>query len=184
MNQPVNAEVTKEITLAVLTSENPLVIGLAFVVAVIILILVGSPFVARAIKTWKEANSDGQVDDARKVLFEQLQIQVKQNGEDIRMLVAEKRELEQETSELRKEVQRLTSMEELVEKLKTRLSEKDEMIEKLRDDISRRDEYERIRNIEFAGMKDKIHELEMRLARDEISFCQGCEYHPAHGQGV
>lgn len=137
---------------------NPGSIIGAALVALLILI----PLVIRLWNWSKEVGAQG-------ALYQQLSEQVREQKQEIDKMYSERLSLQEKVFDLRNKVDHLEACESSVDILKKKLDEKDQI-------IAERDN--RIANLmqELLKMKDRVHNLEMRLKADETKWCEGCVY--------
>lgn len=134
--------------------------GIGAILSVLLLVIV--PFVVKFWNWAKETSAQG-------MLYSQLsEVVQKQRVELDAMYIARNTQQEQ-IFELRHKVEQLESCEKTVDILKLKLDQKDQI-------IAERDI--RIATLleELLKMKDRVHNLELRLQQDEAKFCEGCQY--------
>jgi predicted RNase H-like nuclease (RuvC/YqgF family) len=165
--KPMEATVIQKAVTAAEHSSNLYFEGLGLVLVMVILAGAISVPILAIFRNFKKTSADASKSTAESVLFEQLQTQLRNNTEAILQLQAEKIEWFKKAMELKVEVDRLKVFEEMVNSMKARLEEKDRIIEA-------RDTDNRQLMQSIIALKDRIHELEMRLNRDEQKFCEGC----------
>lgn len=156
------------------SSDDPLLAGIAFVLAVVIgLIAIAKPLMG-LYREYKKTGTEGTKAEAENAkstaeafLYQQLQAQIESNTKAIDKLQTERNVWFEKAMILEKEVEKLKAFESMVGSMKTRLDEKDKI-------ISQREE--EIRNLthNILDMKDRIHSLELRLMRDEQKLCEHC----------
>lgn len=125
--------------------------------AVILILLLS--IIPLVIKFWnwsKEASAQG-------MLYQQLSEIVQKQRVELDAIYIQRTNLQEQLFELRHKVENLESCEKTVDILKQKLDEKDKI-------IAERDA--RIANLleELLRMKDRVHQLELRLAKDEVQF--------------
>lgn len=148
------------------TGGDPILDAVKWLAVLIVLVLLSAaPFMAW-MRKMKKDSSDSAKDDASITLYEQLQAQIKQNGDDIRELMVEKNRYFEEALTLRQKVAEYVARQKdfdqallLIEKLRTKLDEKDAKI------LLRETENLKIIN-DMAEIKDQIHRIEFRLASE------------------
>lgn len=123
--------------------------------AVILILLLS--IIPLVIKFWnwsKEASAQG-------MLYQQLSEIVQKQRVELDAIYIQRTNLQEQLFELRHKVETLESCEKTVDILKQKLDEKDKI-------IAERDA--RIATLleELLKMKDRVHSLELRLAKDEI----------------
>lgn len=156
------------------TDGDPFLIFLKWLVLVIIVILIGAAPVMSYIRKFRSDTAENAKDKAEVTLYEHLQEQLKQNSLDIKDFIAEKNRWFMEASELsarvkeqERRIAELVSVEDMNKQMRIRLEEKDTI-------ISNRDSENRRLTNEIFALKERLHLLELRLTKDEVSFCAGC----------
>ena len=155
---------------AVEAQKDPLVVSIIFV-AVCIAAAVGAATPLMGLyRTYKSTRAEGARSEAQQTaaeieaqIFQQMQVTLAQHAEAIRALQADRDKWFAEAFELKHEVERLKVFEQQAASMKKRLEEKDKLIEERDKEIR---ELTRV----ILQMKDRIHALELRLARDENFF--------------
>jgi predicted RNase H-like nuclease (RuvC/YqgF family) len=140
---------------AILASQAGGVSGL-----LIVLILVVIPFIVKFWNWSKETSAQG-------LLYSQLSELVTNQRKELDEMYSERLKMQEQIFELKSKVDKLEEADKTVDVLKRKLNEKDLI-------ISARDT--RISSLleELLGMKDRIHDLELKLKLDEESFCKNC----------
>lgn len=130
--------------------------------AMLVVILLLIPIVIKMWNWSKETSAQG-------MLYTQLSEQVQKQRDEIEKVYIQRTILQEQVFELRTKVEHLTACESTIDILKNRLDQKDTV-------IAERDA--RINNLmqELLKMKDRVHNLEIRLKADEAKFCEGCKY--------
>lgn len=155
MATPVNDILTQ-------VGPNPLYVGFSFVLAItIIAISIARPIMS-LFKDWRHAKVDDARSTAESALYSQLQGQIVSNTQSINRLVAEKDAWFLKASSLESEVNRLKVFEEMVINLRNDLKDKQTIID-LKD--KQLTEFMSV----ILTMKDQIHDLEVRILRDETN---------------
>lgn len=128
--------------------------GLLAVILVILLSII--PLIIKFWNWSKEASAQG-------MLYQQLSEIVQKQRTELDTIYIQRTNLQEQLFELRHKVENLESCEKTVDILKQKLDEKDRI-------IAERDA--RIANLleELLRMKDRVHQLELRLAKDEVQF--------------
>lgn len=150
---------------AAVTGQVPGAVG--WLGAVVVgLLAVAKPLMhyVRAYNQDKAANAqsgaDAALSGAASAMYTQLQQQIAQNAEDIRALVREKNEWFQKAMELTARVAKVEEYERTIQSMKARLEEKDLL-------LAERDAERVALMREIIALKDRLHELELRVVRDE-----------------
>jgi len=159
----VNDTTANSIIAAAATSGDPLLTGLAFIIVVVVLLAIVSKPLIGLINDYKQTNVISAKADAEALLYEQLRKQIEANSKDIDELKAERDAFKKRTEYLEKEVV------PLVEDLKQALKEKEIVI---------RDRDEEIRRLtrQLLEFKERLQNLEFRVAKDEEAYID-----PIHG---
>lgn len=128
----------------------------------IILLVVIIPFIVKFWNWSKETSAQG-------VLYQQLSEMVQNQRKELDELYKQRRADQEQIFDLRKKVEHLEEADKTVEILKKKLDQKDQI-------IAERDA--RIAGLleELLKMKDRVHNLELRLKADEAKFCEGCSF--------
>lgn len=151
-------EATDIAATTVLTGADPSGIGGLLLIITVVII----PFIVKFWNWSKETSAQG-------ILYQQLSEMVQKQRVELDTMYAQRNVLQEQMFELRHKIETLESCEKTVDILKVKLDQKDQI-------IAERDI--RIANLleELLKMKDRVHNLEMRLQQDEAKFCEGCQY--------
>lgn len=129
-------------------------------------------------------------DAATAEVYETLRQQIRDHGEQIHLLTEERVVLQAETLALRARVVELEALEAQMRRLKAQLDDTETLNAKLKDKLDRKDELlERLAEenrqliAEILSLKDRVHELELRLAQDECLFRRGGGADPGRTDG-
>lgn len=141
-------------------TQDPVISSVLFVVIIVIALLIFAKPLMNIVKDAKGLNAAEAKLQAEESLFDQLRKQVIANQEAIEKLNSEKDRWFEKAHQLEKEVDRLKHFEQMVQVMKRKLDEKDEII------ATQNAENKRLMH-EILQLKDRIHELELRLTRDE-----------------
>lgn len=142
----------------VLTGADPSGIGgLVLIITVVII-----PFIVKFWNWSKETSAQG-------VLYQQLSEMVQNQRKELDELYKQRRVDQEQIFDLRNKVDHLEEADKTVETLKKKLDQKDQI-------IAERDA--RIAGLleELLKMKDRVHNLELRLKADESQWCENCQY--------
>ena len=167
------SEVTKQTAEA--SQHDPIVVGLAFVLIVVVGVLAIAKPLMSFYREYKKTGVEGVKAEAEATLFQTLQQQIEHNNVAIERLETDRARWFEKAKELEDEVRRLTIFEESVKSMKDRLNEKDKIIEA-------RDIEIRSLTRSILDMKDRIHNLELRTVREEAQFCAVCTYRKAQDE--
>lgn len=143
---------------------NPFFIGIASILAFVIIALAIAKPIINTFKDYKNIGTVNERATAEVDLFSQMRIQLSTNTDAIKLLENEKNTWLQKSLELDGEVKRLHVFEDMVMELRTALARKDELL------ASKDAELQRFMNI-ILDMKDKLHAFEMRLIQSESAIC-------------
>lgn len=127
------------------------------VLGVILLVLLA--LVPVIVKFWnwsKETSAQG-------LLYQQLSEMVQKQRTELDTMYVQRNVLQEQMFELRAKVEKLDGCESTVEVLKKKLDEKDQIIAERDTRITKLLE-------DLMQMKDRVHLLELRLAKDEAQF--------------
>ena len=154
--------------LEVLKSHDPFIMVLAFLLTVVaVSVGIAKPLMSLA-KEYKSNSADNSRSEAEAALYKNLQTQIVNNTEAIDRLNQERDEWFRKALSLEKEVERLSVFERVVSELHEQLREKNNQLlereSEIRDLMSTMTEF-----------RERIHELEVRLAKDEAIRCLTCE---------
>ena len=155
--------------LEVLKSHDPVIMMLAFLLTVVVVgVGIAKPLMALA-KEYKSNSADNSRSEAESALYKNLQMQIENNTEAINRLNQERDEWFRKALSLEKEVERLSVFEQTVSELNAQLREKSGQLS---------DRESEIRSLmsTMTEFRERIHELEIRLSKDEASRCLTCEY--------
>lgn len=149
------------------SSQDPLILGIAFVAAVVIgLVAIAKPLMG-LYREYKKTGAEGAKSEAETFLFTQLQSQITVNTTAIERLQTERNMWFDRAMGLEREIDRLKAFETMVNSMKGRLDEKDRVIEAREAEI-------RQLTRSILDMKDRLHALELRLLQDEKKLCEHC----------
>lgn len=127
------------------------------ILAVILLVILAA--IPVVIKFWnwsKETSAQG-------ILYQQLSEMVQKQRAELDAMYTQRTSLQEQLFELKAKVEKLEGCEGTIEILKQKLDQKDQI-------IAERDA--RIASLleELLKMKDRVHQLELRLSKDEAHF--------------
>lgn len=134
--------------------------GIGGILLIIVLVII--PFIVKFWNWSKETSAQG-------MLYQQLSETVQKQRTELDKLYEDRQKDQREVFELRGKVDSLIGYEQQAETLKKKLDQKDQI-------IAERDA--RITSLleELMKMKDRVHNLELRLKSDEDKWCDGCQY--------
>jgi len=150
-------------------SHDPVLSSIALVSAAVVGVLAFAKPIMGLYREYKKTNADGVKSNAEVTLYQQLQLQITQNADAIGRLDEERTKWYERSIKLEREVERLKTFESIVESLREANHVKDVT-------ITEREKEIRTLTTSMMALKDRIHALELRLARDEAkgSFCPIC----------
>lgn len=124
-----------------------------------LLVLIFLAMIPLVVKFWnwsKETSAQG-------ILYQQLSEMVQKQRTELDAMYTQRTTMQEQVFELKSKVEKLEGYESTAEILKQKLDQKDQI-------IAERDA--KISSLigEMLSMKDRIHELELRLAKDEVHF--------------
>lgn len=169
MNPEIVQQAAQKAQEAALQSQDPVLVGLGWVFAVILMLIAIAKPVMGILRQYQTNKADGAKDGADAALFKQLQQQIEVNAKDIRQLIDDRNHWHEEYLTLKSRVAHLEGCEAAMDRMKAKLDQKD--IE-----LRERDAENRHLMLEIIQLKDRLHALELRLSEDEKSFCSNCEY--------
>lgn len=151
-------EPTDLATVSALASTDPSGVGSILLIIVLVII----PFIVKFWNWSKETSAQG-------MLYSQLSELVQNQRKELDEMYKERTEMQNALFDLKGKVERLEESEKLVDILKKKLEQKDQI-------IAERDS--RIASLleELFKMKDRVHNLELRLKADESQWCENCQY--------
>lgn len=141
-------------------SQDPIISSILFVFMIVVVLLIFARPLMSLVKDAKGFSAAESKMQAEESLFNQLRTQVDANQIAIEKLNSEKDAWVERATKLEREVDRLKHFEQMVESMKKKLDEKDEI-------ITRQNAENKQLMLEILQLKDRIHELELRLTRDE-----------------
>jgi hypothetical protein len=151
-------------TVAAVTAASTTSGGTLGIILLLVLIIV--PTIWKLWNWSKETSAQG-------LLYQQLSEQVKLQREEIDRVYTQRNLLQEQVFELRSKVEDLEDYEKTLNMLKSKLDSKDII-------IAERDARITALMQELLQMKDRVHNLEIRLKADEAKFCEGCKFKIGH----
>jgi len=134
--------------------------GIVGILTIILLIII--PFIVKFWNWSKETSAQG-------ILYSQLSEMVQKQRNELDSMYSDRVKLQEQVFELRSKVEHLETCEGTMEILKKKLDQKDQVIAERDSRITKLLE-------DLMQMKDRVHNLEMRLRADEERFCDGCAF--------
>jgi septal ring factor EnvC (AmiA/AmiB activator) len=137
-------------------------------------LLVGAAPVMLYLRKYHVDHLANSRDEATAEVYETLRQQIRYHGDQIHRLNEERAVLQAESLNLRARILELESKEQQLQRLKAQLDESDALNVRLKEKLDCKDEVmEKLAGenrqliAEILSLKDRVHELELRLSRDE-----------------
>ena len=153
---------------------DPFLLGVKWFGLVVAALLVGAAPVMLYLRKYHVDHLANSRDAATAEVYETLRQQIRDHGDQIHRLSEERVVLQAESLSLRARVMELEAKEQQLHRLKAQLDENEALIVRLKDKLDCRDEVmdklaseNRQLITEILALKDRVHELELRLSRDE-----------------
>ena len=153
---------------------DPFLLGVKWFGLVVAALLVGAAPVMLYLRKYHVDHVANTRDAATAEVYETLRQQIRDHGDQIHRLNEERATLQAESLSLRARVMELESKEQQMLRLKSQLEECEALIVRLKGKLDCKDEMmDRISGenrqlvTEIMALKDRVHELELRLSRDE-----------------
>lgn len=147
---------------------------------VVAALLVGAAPIMLYLRKYHVDHVSNSRDAATAEVYETLRQQIRDHGDQIHRLSEERAVLQAETLSLRSRVVELEAKEGQMQRLKQQLDETAANNVRLKSKLDRKDDLleklaEENRQLiaEILALKDRVHELELRLARDETLIDRG-----------
>lgn len=147
-------------TSLVATAADTATGGVSSLIALFGLVII--PFIVKFWNWSKETSAQG-------ILYQQLSDMVQTQRKELDKLYEQRKEDQTQIFELKHRVEHLSNCENVVEVLKKKLDQKDQIIAERDSRITKLLE-------ELMQMKDRVHNLEIRIRADEETFCNGCSF--------
>ncbi len=161
---------------------DPFIVGVKWFGLVVAALLVGAAPVMLYLRKYHVDHVANSRDAATAEVYETLRQQIRDHGDQIHRLSEERTRQETETSALRTRLVELEASELMLQRVKAQLEETDALNRRLKDKLDRKDaNIEKLSDenrqllAEILHLKDRVHELELRLAKDDASWCLGCD---------
>lgn len=150
---------------------DPALSTLAFVLAIVVIAVAIAKPIMSIVRDWKTNGVEAQKAESEVSLYEQLRQQLIALANEVEKLRVERNVWYEKALNLENEVKRLQSFEESFKSMRNRLEDKDKAIQE-------RDVEIRTLTRNILEMKDRLHQLELRLQQDEkkIANCTTCVY--------
>ena len=153
---------------------DPFLMGAKWFGLVVAALLVGAAPVMLYLRKYHVDHLANARDAATAEVYETLRQQIRDHGDQIHRLNEERAVLQAESLSLRARILELEGKEQQMQRLKVQLDEGEALIARLKDKLDGKDEVmdklaveNRQLITEILSLKDRVHEMELRLARDE-----------------
>lgn len=153
---------------------DPILLGAKWFGLVVAALLVGAAPVMLYLRKYHVDHLANARDEATAEVYETLRQQIRYHGDQIHRLNEERAVLQAESLNLRARILELESKEQQLQRLKAQLDESDALNVRLKEKLDSKDEVmEKLAGenrqliAEILSLKDRVHELELRLSRDE-----------------
>ena len=153
---------------------DPFLMGAKWFGLVVAALLVGAAPVMLYLRKYHVDHVANSRDAATAEVYETLRQQIRDHGDQIHRLNEERAVLQAESLSLRARILELEGKEQQMQRLKVQLDEGEALIARLKDKLDCKDEVmdkltgeNRQLITEILSLKDRVHEMELRLARDE-----------------
>ena len=153
---------------------DPFLMGVKWFGLVVAALLVGAAPVMLYLRKYHVDHVANSRDAATAEVYETLRQQIRDHGDQIHRLNEERAVLQAESLSLRARILELEGKEQQMQRLKVQLDEGEALIARLKDKLDGKDEVmdklaveNRQLITEILSLKDRVHEMELRLARDE-----------------
>lgn len=172
------------------SSPDPVYQGMAWVGGIMALVLGFAKPVMGLIRQYRTDKRDNAIDDAATVSWNRMKEMIDANTKTIDRLSAEVDQVKKERdsfrdelSENRTKIAQIESKDAQIKILIERLEDKDRIIAQKEDELSERtaelrlkEEHNRLLMLEVLNLKDRIHELELKMQGKEEAFCNACQF--------
>ncbi len=153
---------------------DPFLMGAKWFGLVVAALLVGAAPVMLYLRKYHVDHLANSRDAATAEVYETLRQQIRDHGDQIHRLNEERAVLQAESLSLRARIVELEGKEHQLNRLKAQLDDSEALIVRLKDKLDCKDEVlEKLAGenrqliTEIMALKDRVHELELRLSRDE-----------------
>ncbi len=159
---------------------DPFLMGAKWFGLVVAALLVGAAPVMLYLRKYHVDHLANSRDAATAEVYETLRQQIRDHGDQIHRLNEERAVLQAESLSLRARIVELEGKEHQLNRLKAQLDDSEALIVRLKDKLDCKDEVlEKLAGenrqliTEIMALKDRVHELELRLSRDEHLIDRG-----------
>ena len=161
---------------------DPFLVGVKWFGLVVAALLVGAAPVMLYLRKYHVDHVANSRDAATAEVYETLRQQIRDHGEQLHRASEEWARQQVETAALRARVVELEANEAMLQRLKKQLEETEAVNARLKAKLDRKDvsiDQLGIENRQLVAevfkLKDRVHELELRLAKDEAVWCPTCD---------
>ena len=159
---------------------DPFLLGVKWFGLVVAALLVGAAPVMLYLRKYHVDHLANSRDAATAEVYETLRQQIRDHGDQIHRLNEERAVLQAESLSLRARIVELEGKEHQLNRLKAQIDDSEALIVRLKDKLDCKDEVlEKLAGenrqliTEIMSLKDRVHELELRLSRDEHLIDRG-----------
>lgn len=160
---------------------DPVLMAAKWLALLVAALLLGAAPVMFYLRRFSLDRLDTSRDQAHAEVYETLRQQIREHGEQISLLVEERRLLQTETTILRQRISDLEAGEHKVHLMQAQLADADRQHMRMQGQLDAKDELleqvtteNRSLLTEILALKERVHDLELRLTRDEESMCLKC----------
>ena len=153
---------------------DPFLMGVKWFGLVVAAFLVGAAPIMLYLRKYHVDHVANSRDAATAEVYETLRQQIRDHGDQIHRLNEERATLQAESLSLRARIVELEGKEHQLNRLKAQLDDSEALIARLKEKLDGKDELlEKLSTenrqliTEIMALKDRVHELELRLSRDE-----------------
>lgn len=125
--------------------------------------------IMKLVERWSATKADSSKYGAESTLYKSLERQIEQSFAAIERLSTEKSAWLSDHAEMKARILRLEELESQNKILKDKLDSKDAQIAGLVTEVMRKTN-------QIGELRERIHQLEMRLAKDERDWCGTCKF--------
>lgn len=162
------------------------------VAATILAVLAAGYPILSLMNKWSANKASASASNAEAALYTHLSEQLTQNTDALNASYSERNTLIDKYAKVEVRMHALEKIESLAEMLKVRLDQKDGVIltkdeiiaeqvtrmQVLVDELMAKNSTIETQHTEIDSLKERVHQLELRLVRDEAEWCKGCPRYP------
>lgn len=162
------------------------------VAAVILAVLAAGYPILSLMSKWSGNKAAAAASTAEVTLYEHLSDQLTQNTVALNSAYAERNDLIDRYSKVEVRLHALEGIEQVANSLKSKLAMNDtvmankdlmiaEQVKRMQvlvDDVLSKNNTIITQHGEIAALRERVHQLELRLVRDEAEWCKGCPRYP------